>query len=256
MADMTCRRCEAVGVVATFPDLASVRAHYREAHANVYIGGPRPVAGPPTGPAPRVRERGRGRRRIEDMTGEHQVSTGDGPAGPIPSDDGPEPSEDAPRSAFRPSRPVVSSPTIHITPELRAQSVSDAIRDALPLTVMADLIHTISVAVSEADGAGEPGHLSPIQCVQVATLLYDATIDLVVSRFGGNVTRFKASMAVLIILVAKGRVHGAAIRDRLRERAAAARQVPYVPPGDAVPEPAPGGMSPVEAAMRMQGARA
>ncbi len=105
-----------------------------------------------------------------------------------------------------------------MTPELRTESVRDSIRDALPMQTLADLLHSLSIAVSEADGAGPAGYLSPIQCTQVAVLLYDSTIDLVADRFNGNVSRFKAAMAVVVILASKGTVHARAIKIKLAER--------------------------------------
>lgn len=123
----------------------------------------------------------------------------------------------------RPSRPTVASPSIRISPEQRAQSVADAVRDALPISTLADMLQALSRSISEMDGAGEAGVLSPIQSVQVASLLYDATVDLVVDRFGGDVTRFKAGLAVLIVLIAKGRVHAVAISARISERRAIAK---------------------------------
>jgi hypothetical protein len=119
---------------------------------------------------------------------------------------------------------------------MRTEGVRDAIRDALPMATLADLLHAVSVAVSEADGAGEAGYLSPIQCTQVAFLLYDSTIDLVVSRFDGNVGRFKAAMAVTLILVSKGTIHARAIGIKLdARRRAAPQRVPL--PAPETPEP-------------------
>ena len=208
---MMCRTCGA----GPFARLADVRQHHREVHGVVGASrGPDGRFGSSTGePRPRVRERTRGPRRIEDVTGAPDAGIS---ADPLPAD---LPATDpAPRPA--PSRPTVNAPTIHITPEARAQSVSDAVRDALPLPLLADLIRTLSIAVSEADGAGEAGYLSPIQSTQVAVLLYDSTVDLVVTRFKGDVTRFKAGLAVVVILASKGGVHARAIRDRVRERQA------------------------------------
>jgi len=181
-------------------------------------------------PAYVSRETPRGPRRIEDVTGAPRPdaalppaaedSGGGAPASPEPTG-----------GRLRPSRPQLAQPVIRLSSEMRTEGVRDAIRDALPMATLADLLHAVSVAVSEADGAGEAGYLSPIQCTQVAFLLYDSTIDLVVSRFDGNVGRFKAAMAVTLILVSKGSIHARAIGVKLdaRRRAAPAR----------VPLPAP-----------------
>jgi hypothetical protein len=127
-----------------------------------------------------------------------------------------------------------------IAPEMREASVRDAVRDALPIPLLADLIRTISVSVSELDGAGEAGYLSPIQCTQVAVLMHDATIDFVVGRFGGDVTRFKAALAVMVILLSKGTIHARAVRGKLSQRraariAAATAELAQPETGDYVP---------------------
>jgi hypothetical protein len=189
-----------------------VRQHHREVHGLGSGGNARGSFTPDS--RPRVRERkAAGPRRIEDVTGAPV------PAEAAPAADGAEEAPDpAPRPA--PSRPVINAPSITISPESRALSVSEAVRDALPLPLLADLIRTLSVAVSEADGAGEAGYLSTIQSTQVAVLLYDSTVDLVVTRFKGDVSRFKAGLAVVVILASKGSVHGRAIRDKARNRMA------------------------------------
>jgi hypothetical protein len=129
---------------------------------------------------------------------------------------------------------------------MRTEGVREAIRDALPMSTLADLLHAVSVAVSEADGAGEAGYLSPIQCTQVAFLLYDSTIDLVVSRFDGNVGRFKAAMAVTLILVSKGTIHARAIGAKVSARRLSVSRPPLPAPeaagpaGEDVPPDFPG----------------
>jgi hypothetical protein len=97
--------------------------------------------------------------------------------------------------------------------------MADAIRESLPLPLVADFVRFCSQAISAADGAGDAGWLSPIQATQIAALIYDSTVDLVVTRFNGNVTRFKAVLAIVIIAMSKGPVHAAAIRARIAERA-------------------------------------
>lgn len=170
-------------------------------------------------PTPRV-----AKHRIEDAFGAGPASpdpgtpspepdpspvSGDGPAGPAPS----------PRA----SRATVAAPSIRISPEQRSASVADAVRDALPIATVADLLIGLSRAISDLDGAGEAGVLSPIQATQVASLLYDSTVDLVISRFGGDVTRFKAGLAITIILISKGKIHAQAVGARIAERRAIAK---------------------------------
>lgn len=214
-------RCKACG--ATFETFGALGSHVSQQHR-------RPRSGERAGgvsretPAPVVPS---GSRRIEDAGG--------GDPGPVPPDGhtaaGPSPDEPT-GGRLRPSRPQLTQPILRMTPELRTESVRDAIRDALPLATLADLLHALSVAVSEADGAGPAGYLSPIQCTQVAVLLYDSTVDLVADRFDGNVGRFKAMMAVVVILASKGTVHARAIRVKLDERRAAR----YSPPAQPAPE--------------------
>lgn len=171
---------------------------HRQAHRRDERGGaPRPKR-------PRVAQ---SKRRIED------VQTAPDPAAPGPSD------APAPEVDPQPARgPSLDQPTIRVTPEQRQASVADVVRDALPISTLADLVHAVSVAVSEADGAGEAGHLSKIQSVQVASLLHEPTVQFVIDRFGGDVNRFKAGLAVLLILIGKGGVHYRAVRARLGER--------------------------------------
>jgi len=119
---------------------------------------------------------------------------------------------------------------------MERQGIADAVRDALPLQTVADLVRSLSVALSEADGAGEAGYLSPIQCTQVAFLIHDSTVGFVVSRFEGRVDRFKLAMAVIVILASKGTIHARAIGQKMAARQAARPQrVPL--PADEPVEP-------------------
>lgn len=199
MADVIyrCRICK-----APFPRLIDVRHHVRREHPPTGV----PLTRQPAGP--------RKARRIEEVSGppgSAPIASEHGPDTPPVT---PEPSAPTPE---RPSRPRLEQRAFVISPEQRQQSVGDAIRDAMPLDVFATIIRDLSIAISQADGAGEAGYLSPIQSTQIAVLLYDATVDLVVTRFRGDVTMFKATLAILLILIAKGRVHAAAISTRMRE---------------------------------------
>lgn len=120
------------------------------------------------------------------------------------------------------ARPFVVQPAPRITPGVRAEIDRASVADAFTSRMLADVIRQLSVAISEMDGAGPAGELTQIQSAQIASLLYDSTIDLIVARFGGSVGRFKLALAVLIILAAKGRVHAEAIAARIRERQARA----------------------------------
>ena len=222
-----CKLCAADGVETILDTFGEVGRHRASAHPTDYQR-PATVSREPARPGP---------RRIEDVSGSADRPGGVPPASgdASPRVAHPEPSADPETSPtggrLRPTRPQVSQPVIRISPEMRTEGVRDAIRDALPMSTLADLLHAVSVAVSEADGAGEAGYLSPIQCTQVAFLLYDSTIDLVVSRFDGNVGRFKAAMAVTLILVSKGTIHARAIGSKVQARRVAS--------GTRVPLPAP-----------------
>ena len=166
--------------------------------------------------------RQRKRSRIEDATptaGGRDPSpppaAGAGSSGndPIPVDDGP-----AGPPPGRPARPSIASPRVTVGNDERARSVDEAIRDALPMQTVADIVRSLSAAISAADGAGPAGELSEVQAAQVAALIYDSTIGTVVHRFGGDVNRFKAGLAAIIIVVAKGGVHARAIAARAESR--------------------------------------
>jgi hypothetical protein len=165
--------------------------------------------------------RGVGRpRKIEEFAGPSAEGPADQPIDPVSAGTPPGPSAKGP---FRISQPPVR-PTIAAT----QANVADAVRDALPLDMLASLIRDFSVSLSEADGAGEAGHLSASQSMMIARLLYDQTVQTVVSRFGGNVGRFKSVLAILVIVTAKGSVHARAIGERLAERRAGPK--PVAPP--------------------------
>lgn len=205
-AGYTCKVCGKAGI----PTFGELGKHLQE-HRRAERGGI-----DPTPKGPRVRRH----RPIEDVFGagpddaQRPESGTDPDPSPVSGDGrsaGPAPS---------PSRPTVAAPSIRISPEQRAMSVQDAVRDALPIATLADILVALSRAISDMDGAGDAGVLSPIQATQVASLLYDSTIDLVVERFAGDVSRFKAGLAVVIVLLSKGTIHARAIAAKLAERRA------------------------------------
>jgi hypothetical protein len=146
--------------------------------------------------APKV---GRVRRTIESITGEAPE--------PIPT------AEPTPGG-----RPSVVQPSIRVTPEYRRESMRETVAEAFTLDMLATILRDLSIGISEADGAGEEGYLSRIQAVQLANLLYDVTVDVIVRRFEGNVGRFKMALAAILILVTKGRVHARAIAGKVERR--------------------------------------
>ena len=133
-----------------------------------------------------------------------------------------------PGSTSGPTR--VSQAPVHPTVAAVQGSVKDAVRDAFDVTMLAGLVRDFSVSLSDADGAGEAGHLSATQSMMVARLMYDSTVDFVVDRFGGNVGRFKMALAVMVVVLAKGTVHAKAIGVKVNERGFASMRAKVVSP--------------------------
>ncbi len=239
----------------TFSDLAARLAHLGTEHAGYRIAweGRDPVVVDPEGSRrivgkaeqARMRRAGKAapattRKPRTPRTIESLVATPDGDA---PA----EPADDAPTGR----RPSVVQPTVRLTPEYRAESMRETVAEAFSVDMLATILRDMSIALSEADGAGEEGHLSRIQAVQLANLLYDVTVDMIVSRFRGNVGRFKMALAAILILASKGRVHARAISAKVQHRmaerdataqvaAAIAAAEPYTIPVDprtAAPDP-------------------
>ena len=94
-----------------------------------------------------------------------------------------------------------------------------AVEAAFTREFLAETLRYGSRVVSDWDGAGEAGVFSAAESVQIASLLYDPTIGLIIDQFGGRVDHFKMFLAGVIILAGKGRVHLAAINARTRARA-------------------------------------
>ena len=120
------------------------------------------------------------------------------------------------------------------------------VEDAMTRATLAELFRSLSRAISEWDGAGERGVFSATEAATIADLLYDQTIDVVVRRFAGDVSRFKAVLAVCIIAAGKGRIHAAAIAERQRRIRAGLPPAPVLPvqpaetPAEPAAEPGPG----------------
>lgn len=136
------------------------------------------------------------------------------PPEPTDDDPAPEPVARIREPARTPRPPRVAQAPVAMVP------TRTSLTDAFPQQALADIIRQISVSISEMDGAGPAGYLSAIESAQIASLLYDSTLDAILRYFGGKVDRFKVAMAVLIILLAKGRVHAEAITRKSRERRA------------------------------------
>src|ERR1035437_7171033 len=131
-------------------------------------------------------------------------------------------------SASGPTR--VSQAPVHPTVAAVQGSVKDAVRDAFDVTMLAGLVRDFSVSLSDADGAGQAGHLSATQSMMVARLMYDSTVDFVVDRFGGNVGRFKMALAVMVVVLSKGSVHAKAIGVKINERGFSAMRGKVIAP--------------------------
>lgn len=200
---MTERTYTCSGCGLSFPNFGALGSHRKAS----------PECRAPKADVPKVKAGPRRGVRIESMAGPSDPS----PDGPALGSTQPE-SDHSDRLGR--SGPSVAPSVIRITPEARAESTREAVAQALTAEVLADLIVSLSRALSEIDGAGEAGTLSRVQAAQIAVLLHDATVDLVIDRFKGDVTRFKAAMAILLIVLAKGAVHARAIRDRITERTA------------------------------------
>lgn len=222
------RLCHICG--ATFPTLAERNAHRATAH-----------------PGTRSEWRGRelwiieadGSERRLNATGLRKLRRGE-PAEPAadepePDEPGAAPADDAGIPSNEPPRePEPDSPTVHQRPprprvmqQAEPRITRATLSDAFTVETLADLLRQLSQVVSEADGAGEAGWLSRTEAATLASLMYDSTLDLVIRRFAGDVGRFKVAVAILILLVGKGRVHAIAIGRKVREaRAARAAELP------------------------------
>lgn len=224
----------------TFPDLAARLAHLAADHPGYRIAwkGRDPLVVDPEGgerlvtkaEAARMRRAGKATATPKPPTVRTRKAARTieslAPAATIPDDDAPAPDDGPMTPAGR--RPFVSQPTVRITPEYRRENMRDTVAEAFTLDMLATILRDLSIVVSEADGAGEEGHLSKIQAVQLANLLYDVTVDVIVSRFAGNVGRFKMALAAVLILASKGRIHARAIgakMTRARAERDATRQV-------------------------------
>ncbi len=238
---------------AGFPDLPGRNAHMAAEHAGYRIewverdpvvvdpeGSRRPIGkaeqqrlrrGAKSAQAPKAPARSSTRpKRARSI---ESIAAGGPSDGNVPaSDDGP--------AAIGP-RPSVIQPTVRITPEQRMSSVREDLAETFTVDMLATIVLDLSKMVSEFDGAGEDGYLSRIQSVQVASLLYDSTLDMIVSRFRGDVGKFKMALAVVVMIAAKGRVHAKAIAAKVtpRRRTAPVSVTPEAPAEPVVVAPAP-----------------
>lgn len=201
MMSLRSYRCRSCGEV--FGSAAAVRWHRARDHrrdvreSSTPADSPAPAVSPDS---PQASPEG-SPRRIEELT---------------------QPSADVTTSEtrqIRPPRPQVRQRAIRFDHHATGPATAEAVREALPLDTLAGLVRTLSISLSEADGAGPSGYLSEVQATQIAYLLHDATVEFVARRFRGQVDRFKVLLAVIIIIAAKGPVHVRAIRAKAAARA-------------------------------------
>ncbi len=242
MADSLCPIC-----LARWPDAKARTAHLRADHPGYSMRWAGRVATitSPDGTARTLTMRDfrtlRERARAGDpATADDHARLGD--AGPT-----------APNANVAPaaSGPIIDpepAPT-RITAQTRRGRVADdapivsraALADAFTPEMLADMLRDLSAVISEWDGAGAAGTFSAIEARQLANLLHDQMVRTVAERFRGDIGRFKAAIAVLVIFAGKGRLHLRAIRARQAGAPVvvdAASAEPAEPTTE--PEPAPG----------------
>lgn len=130
-----------------------------------------------------------------------------------------------------------------------------AVTEAFTREQLAELLVAFSQMLSDADGAGPAGVFSQSEAMLLSGLLHDQTVDLILRRFDGDATRFRAAAALAIIIAGKGRVHLQAIQRGGGLRGLSARRPAAAPPIATVPDslpvapdvPAPWAGIPVEA---------
>jgi hypothetical protein len=114
------------------------------------------------------------------------------------------------------------------------------VMEAFTRDQLAEILVAFSQMLSDADGAGPAGVFSQSEAALLAGLLHDQTVDLILARFNGDVTRFRASAAIAIIVAGKGRVHLQAIQRGGGFRSlSAARRPTSAPPITTVPDRLP-----------------
>ena len=114
------------------------------------------------------------------------------------------------------------------------------VTEAFTRDQLAEILVAFSQMLSDADGAGPARVFSQSAAMLLAGLLHDQTVDLILARFNGDVTRFRAAAAIAIIVAGKGRVHLQAIQRSGGFRSlSAARRPTSAPPIMTVPERLP-----------------
>ncbi len=227
MADSLCPVC-----LARWPDAKARTAHLRADHPGYSMRWAGRVA---TITAPDGSERTLTMRDFRTLRGQAPADAPADPAAPVPAPAGdPEPTAPEPAPA-------------RIAPQTRRGRMVDdapivsraALADAFTPEMLADLLRDLSATISEWDGAGAAGTFSAIEARQLANLLHDQTVRVVAERFRGDIGRFKAAIAVLVIFAGKGRVHLRAIRARQAGGPVVIDAAPAAPAAEPAAEPAP-----------------
>lgn len=162
-----------------------------------------------------------------------------------PAEPGGEPTPPIVTGGTTPPRIATGAPRVEQVQGRRVMSRA-AVAEAFSREQFADLLREISQILSDADGAGPAGVFSISEATLIAGLLHDQVVDLIIARFDGDVTRFRAGAAILIILVGKGRVHIMAIQARGGAKGFLAAPAPRRPIATVAPElpVAPAGPAP------------
>ena len=133
---------------------------------------------------------------------------------------------DSPASSIRDNDPTSRLGSVHRIRQMSPPTslVSRGVVEAaFTREFLASNIQECSRILSEWDGACIQGTFSATEAAQIATLLYDPTVSVIIDRFGGKVDRFKMMLAAAIILGGRGRYHVRAIGAKAKERTDAAR---------------------------------
>jgi hypothetical protein len=108
--------------------------------------------------------------------------------------------------------------------------IDDAgIKQAFSPDLLADILRNLSRMISDMDGAGDAGVFTPMESKQIAILIYDPVIQSINKYFGGDVNKFKMGIAVLIIMLGKGRVHFSAIQAKKKAKKTANEPIGFIP---------------------------
>ena len=113
----------------------------------------------------------------------------------------------------------------------------DDIRAGFSEKELAKMYETLMEALSDWDGAGPEGHLTPLQSKMIAEVTYEPVCKAILSIFG-DVQKFRMTIAVGMLLMGPGRAHFKAIGKKMSE-AKNKKALPPAPKPQPKPEPKP-----------------